>query len=145
MVDHTAPETPPTAADILAARARRAADFYPHDPVTRAAFVRHCDRASVLATHAEVYLHAFWEALDSGRIAQPVGPNAPQDSRAEQVKVVAEWAWAHADPGTEFTSDDLAADMDIALITSTNLHPGSIRATAPTLTYPPDPDTHGGN
>ncbi|WP_280385108.1 hypothetical protein [Nocardia wallacei] len=143
MTDNTAPETPPTAADILAARARRADEFYPHDPVTRAAFVRHCDRAGVLATHAEVYLRAYWEALDSGRTARPVGPDAPSDTRSKQVEVVAEWAWAHADTSVEFTSPDLAADMDIVLITSTNLDPGSIRATAPTITYPPtDPHTN---
>ncbi|GAB2694625.1 hypothetical protein [Nocardia thraciensis] len=57
--------------------------------------------------------------------------------------MVAEWAWAHADTDTEFTSDDLAADMDILLITSTNLDPDAIRATAPTVTYPPsDPNAN---
>ncbi|WP_280264718.1 hypothetical protein [Nocardia wallacei] len=135
--------TSPTAADILAARARRAAAFYPHDPTARKAFLRHCERARVLAVHADVYVHAYWRALDSGRIAQPVGLDAPHDSRAEQEKVVAEWAWAHANTDNRFTSPGLAADMDIMLITSTNIDPSSIRATAPTITYPPHANTMG--
>ncbi|MEG8179280.1 hypothetical protein GZH49_12150 [Nocardia terpenica] len=120
---------PDTAVDILTARARRAAEFYPHDRRAREAFERHCARAIRLARHADRVLHACWQTIDH---AQATGQPYPRDiaiaPRAVQESVIADWAWAHADPRSRFTSPEFAADMDIQLTVTVHMDPDALRA-----------------
>ena len=128
---------PTPATEILTRRARRAHEFYPDDQPARAAFLARAARALALAQRLDQVLHDYWRGIDraiaAGTADGPGWWDLQCDPRAEQERVIAEWAFAHADLDARA---DLLEDLRIQLITSVGF---DVRDTTPT------PSTATGN
>ncbi|OBF73620.1 hypothetical protein A9X06_27440 [Mycobacterium sp. 852002-51759_SCH5129042] len=115
----------------MARRASSAQEFFPDDLAGREAFTQRCKRASTLAAHADRVLHAHWHRIDHSRpTALSRADAVSEEPRSVQEELVAEWAWAHADPA-KLSNPDFAEEMDFQLMARVGIDSASVLRSAP--------------